>query len=496
MKNLSMLLLTLILATITACQKDDAGKTVATQEVSFGIQLIEPDPLKSDPFDCPVDEQGSMLQASVAQIEIHNQDIGLTSTFTPQLFVLEGKMYCQSIKLAPGNYSITKFLLLTEVGGTVVMAIPEEGSEFSQYVSFSLEYAFTVNAYFKAEIGIQVLCFSEARTQEFGFFWMQPNEVQVRQECFFGDLCVKDPQDYAGSLYANQVTGLQIDMPAIFKIIVKKDGVEIPYSPFTNATAEAGWGVGTPVCVQYPDNLSVVEIFTFELWILVRIGSDFQYKHFYTWTIVDDELLESGTDGIMDFVMGNCSYGEPDLLLPPYQNLPNTASITISYPGDPGYWNLNVNSMMPPGIYDLPLGPMTGWCGDQATTITPGTKNMYIYGSLYSANWPPGMPFNQEHISMVNWLFNNLGSFSGFNYLNGNTITSNDLTPEQGLIIQNAIWGIIHGTNGVSGMALDMATAASTHGDFTPLPGGWAAILCVAFNKPVQHQLIFTVVDP
>lgn len=496
MKNARILLLALLFASLTGCQKDHAGKPDATQEVSFGIELMEPDPLKSGLFDCPLDAQGNLLEAGVVQIEIHNQDIGLTSTFTPQLFILGSKLYSQAIKLAPGNYTITKFLMLTEVGGTIVMAIPEAGSEFSQYVLNSLEYGFVVDAFSKKEINIQVLCFQEARTQEFGFFWMQPTEIVIRQHCFFGDLCVKDPQDYAGSLYANQVTGLQIDMPAIFKVHVKSNGAEVPNSPFTNASLAAGWGVGAPVCVVYPDDLFINEVFTFDLWILVRVGSGFQYKYFHTWTVDNDERLADGGDGIVEFVLGNCNFSGTDLLLPPYQNLPNTASITISYPGNPGYWNLHVNSMQPAGIYDLPTGAMTGWCGDQGTSIIPGTKNMYIYSSLYSTNWPAGMPFTQQDIAKVNWLFNNLGSFSGFYYLNGNTITSNDISPEQGLVIQNAIWGIIHGTNGVSGMALDMASAASNQGGFTPLPGSWAAILCVAFNKPVQHQLIFTVVDP
>lgn len=496
MKNARILLFILLFAALAGCRKDDSDKTVATQDVTFGIQWIGSDDLKSDPFDCPVDEQGNNLEASVIQIEITDTDIGLTSTFTPQIFVLGNKLYSQAIKLAPGNYVITKFLMLTEIGGTIVMAVPEQGSEMSQYVTNSLDYGFTVSAFTKNEISIQVLCFTPARTAEFGFFWFQPNQVVVRQHCFFGDLCVKDPQDYAGSLYENQVTGLQIDMPAIFRIVVKKNGIEVPNSPFTNASLEAGWGVGAPLCVEYPDDLNINEVFTFELRILVRFGSGFQYLLFHTWTVLDAEKIENGGDGIVDFVLGNCNFSGTDLQLAPYQNLPQTASITISYPGDPGYWGLNVNSVFPAGNYDLPLGSMTGWCGDQATVITPGTKNMYIYSSLYNTSWPAGMPFNTQDIAKVNWLFNNLGSFPGFESPSGYVITSDDISIEQGLIIQHAIWGIIHGTTGISGMALDMATAASNKEDFTPLPGGWAAILCVAFNKPVQHQLIFTMVDP
>jgi hypothetical protein len=74
------------------------------------------------------------------------------------------------------------------------------------------------------------------------------------------------------------------------------------------------------------------------------------------------------------------------------------------------------------------LWAMTGWCGDQGTTITPGTKNMYIYSSFTAPTGRQECHFNPQDIAKVNWLFNNLGNFAGFITPTGNVITSGDIT--------------------------------------------------------------------
>jgi hypothetical protein len=505
MKTKSIILFFLASLFVAACQKDENEPIAATdQEVVFGINELGAAGLKSNlsDYDCPVDLSGNPLVPTVAEIEIEDNQ-GAKTTYNPQVFYLDGKLYTQSIKLKPGLYNITKFLLKTDIGGDIVMAIPEQGSPFASYVTKSVNFSFEVEAFKKAEIEIEVLCFIPRVYESFGFFWFEITQIVVREFCFFGDLCVKDPTEYVGSLYQNQVTGLQIDMPAIFKMHVFKDGVELATSPFTNATAAAGWGVGAPLCVQFPDNLAIEEEFSFELWILVRTGSTFAYQHFHTWILMDDEEIKDGDDGVVDFVLGNCVYSETDLLLPPYMNLPATANVKVSNPGNPGYWNFTINSVSPAGVYDLPLGQMTGWCGDKNTTMGNNTTwTMHVYSSLYNMSWPTGMPFNETQVSKVNWLFNNIGDFDGFSAPTGMYITSGDFTQAQGIVIQDAIWGIIHGTSGpgsanISGMALNMTNTANIlGGGFTPLPGGWAAILFVPNNDPAQAQLVFTMVDP
>ncbi len=351
-----------------------------------------------------------------------------------------------------------------------------------------LDFTVSVLSFIKTEIDVEVLCFEDSDYLEFGFDWFAITEIIVREQCFFGDFCVKHPADYTGSYYANQSTGLQIDMPAIFNIVVKKNGAPIPNSPFTNATAVANWGVGAPVCVQYPDNLNVEgDEFTFELWIYVKTGNNFSFKKFHTWTFEDEEMIPAGEDGIVDFVLGSCNLTTPDLQLAPYQNLPTSANINIIKPADPGYWNVYVNSVSPNGSYDLPTGVnLTGWCGDKNNTIANGNHNMNVYTSLYSTGWPAGFQITLAKIAQVNWLFNHLDNY-GMDVLT--------ITDSEGDIIQDALWKILN-DYATTGLALTMADDAGTHGDFVPLPGGWAAVLFVKSNMPGMYQLIFTMIDP
>jgi hypothetical protein len=280
-------------------------------------------------------------------------------------------------------------------------------------------------------------------------------------------------------------------MPAIVQIVVKKDGVPVPGSPFTNAYDSLDYGVGHPVCVQYPDNLNVDgEVFTFEISILVKTGGTFSYVSFIKLTVEDDEMLDTGEDGVVDFVLGNCNLTEPDIQLPPYQNLPTTATVLFTHPADPGYWGVKVtgvNPAAPQYAYDLPQNiNMAGWCGDQFNFISPGSHTVHVYGTMTDLNWPTGMPWSLGKITQVNWLFNNLGSFG---------MSMSGMTNAQGDVLQEAIWGILQ-SKAVAGMAASMVTQASSHSNFVPLPGGWGAVLLIKDDDPDLYQLIFTIVDP
>ena len=468
---------------------DDTGKEPVTLEQDLQFSVIQVNPgegLKSSQ-----DWECKELEPDYAHIVIDGQD------YFPAVFRLDGNLYTQAIKLAPGSYSVSQFLLMDD-GGTpreddatddqILMGTPETGSGYAVYINKPVNFDISVQDFTKAEIQIEVLCFQEADYLSFGFDWFSIGEIVIREMCFFGDFCVKHPADYTGSYYENQSTGLQIDMPAIFRLEVKKDGIPVPGSPFNNASAAANWGVGSPVCVQYPDNLNMNgEVFTFDLWIYVKQGNAFVFKKFHTWTTVDEVMIPAGADGVVDFVLGNCNLTEPDLQLAPYQNLPLTANVTITNPADPGYWKIYVNTATPSGTYDLPVHVnLTGWCGDINQTITNGNHNMNVHSSLYSTTWPAGMPFSLGKIARVNWLFNHLDYYS---------MNENSLTDAQGDIIQGAIWNILNGTP-AAGMSLQMASDASAHEDFLPLPGGWAAVLFIKSNQPQKYQLIFTIVDP
>jgi hypothetical protein len=228
------------------------------------------------------------------------------------------------------------------------------------------------------------------------------------------------------------------------------------------------------------------EVFTFELFIYVKSGNAFTFKHFHTWTLTDDGTIAAGDDGVVDFVLGSCNLTAPDLQLAPYQDLPVTASIALASPADPGYWMIYVNSVSPAGSYDLPVHVnLTGWCGNKTNPMANGNHNVNVYPSLYSTNWPAGLSVTLQQFATVNWLFNHLDTYG---------MDIGTMTDAEGDILQDAIWNLLNGTP-ASGLALTMATDAAAHGNFVPLPGEWAAALFVKSNLPPAYQLIFTLVD-
>jgi hypothetical protein len=146
----------------------------------------------------------------------------------------------------------------------------------------------------------------------------------MRTQCFFGDICLNgvypEPnilEDYIGSLYdiQQQPPGVQPDMPAIFKIHSFRTyhdvTIELPDSPGSNASAEYGYGAGYALCIEYPDQVTLNdEIFTFELWVLVKTTSEgiFDYQHYATYTCTDGGIIEGTVPGgVLDFAIGDCS---------------------------------------------------------------------------------------------------------------------------------------------------------------------------------------------
>ena len=163
---------------------------------------------------------------------------------------------------------------------------------------------------------------------EFGFDWFAITEIVIREQCFFGDFCITNPADYNSSNYGLQSTWpievvSFIDAPAIVSLNVYKNTqtgwVEVANSPFTNNTVDADYGVGSPVCVQYPDNLSIDgEEFKVVLNILIQQGTNFVLAPFHIWYFTDDEMIVAApptSDGVVDFVLGSCNLSDTDLQL-------------------------------------------------------------------------------------------------------------------------------------------------------------------------------------
>jgi len=495
MKNLKLLWVIPIMITLvfTMCKKDQQEETTLPTEieVTFAGDQVDPSNFKNDGVpNC------SMEIVDYAKVVINGVE------YFPEVFYLTinnvEKPYTQSIKLPydPNvTYTVTQFLFMDDnqtpndmSDDVIIAATPEVGSTFAGYISKPVPFTIDVLEFLKLEIPVEVICFQPDVYTSFGFDWFVVDEVTIREECFFGDLCAKNPNDYIGSLYAQQTYGLQIDMPAIAKIeLYRNDNL---VATFDN---EDILGEG-PLCVTYADYDDLVDKFDFKLFILVRDGAGFSYKHFKTWTIYDAQVIPQGSDGIVDYVLGMCA-PDADYIFAPYMNLPATATYKVggqTAPGSMGGYLDAILTNIPAG-YEIYNGTYASWCFDHQVTITPGaTYNMDVYSSLYPELMPAVIA--NDNWDMANWIMNHLDWYPGYTWAD----------------IQGAFWLLdVPQWNGSAGggmpslatltWAQQMYDDAVAYGNgYLPLPGGWAAVIFLkqgTGNSPVI-QTVFIVVDP
>lgn len=486
MRKLLLVLLVVAVA-FAGCRKDDAEPANdGTVEVSFnatqGLNLKDGS-----------DTQCFDVEGDYAFIVINGEEYYL------DVFYLNGFPYTQSIKLlVGGTYEVQEFMLMhdnntpnTTADDYAIMAAPHANSDFAGFVENALNVEFEISTFDKLELSIEVLCYDEAEHDDFGFVYFQFYEVVVRQECFFGDICVKSLEDYIGSPYEDQ--GLQYDMAAIMKIEVYRNGdLQDTYINEDNPTGE-------PLCVWYADRVNDEDEFEFKLYILVDYGqNNWVYTYFHSWYITDDQEFNHGTDGVMDFVLGNCVV-EADVVIPPYQDLPSTCNLKIvkTAPGDgnpirPAYLDLELTGIAPGhDLYDA-LWP--GWCMDPGVTINVNTNYaMDVYSSLYLDKLPLyAQNYNWE---IANWLVNHLDYYPGFSWGE----------------LQQAMWKIGTNYGGAASAGVPAATALSNQMAADaflyaptwngPFPGDWAAVIFIEAGTPPgattpNLQTVFTIVDP
>ena len=479
MKKLSFLLVIITVA-LFSCKKEPTAP--ATQDVVFNAQTMPTGGLKSS----------NSLTVNYAKVVING------TSYYPQVFYLGGKAYTQAIKLPVGTYSVSEFLMMNDnntpndtTDDVIVNATPMQGSTYADFVTTPLNINFTVEAFKKAEIHIEVLEFVIVHYQDFGFIWFNAQVNTVREQIFFGDLCVKHPDDYAGSLYANQSNGVQLDMPAIFKIDVYQNGTFFKsYNNEYHADGTGWYGEGAPLHVLYNDREGETDHFEFKLFILVADGPNFHYKLFHTWNFDDDALIPAGNDSVVDFVLGNCQATTADLVLPPYMNLPATLSYRITQipaTSGEGYFESDIQNV--PAGYDIQNGSWPAYCGDYSTYITVGTQyTMDVYSSLYPDDIPSLTNTNKVNFDKVNWLINHLDNYP--------THTWDD--------VQAFIWKMVTNWDGSNeanvGSWASHPVAQAMYADamangvgYVPLPGQFAMVV-LAQGTTLQLQIIL--VDP
>ncbi len=439
--------------------------------------------LKSD-MDCS-------LTADYATIQIDGV------IYTAATFVVNDVLYTQAIKLAPGTYTLQMFTLWNDndtpddtSDDIMVSAAPHAGAPFADMVINPLDFVFDISAFLKIEVEVGVLCYEESEHDNFGFVWFKPNKTHVKQKWFFGDFCTKFFDDYTGSAYDQQTNGLQVDMPAIYEIEVLRNGVS--QGTYTN--------IGTlgeaPLSVPYVDDPSAVDNYELRLSVLVKVGENFEYKYFGSFTFTDDgDLITDigvgpGTDGVYDFVIGNCLVTAADYVLAPYMNLPETSTLVVGSQYAPGAEGMYLDVKLT-GIgsgYDIEEDTWFGsYCFDR--TVHIGVSTSYTV-DVYSSLYPDLMPANMKdkEWDRVNWLVNHLDQFDGYLW--------SDF--QQAMwILEDPSWdgSATGGVPAKTAMTDAMVAAAVANGDgYLPLPGGWAA---VSFNNQgTAIQTVFIIVDP
>jgi len=468
----------ILLCLVSACQKaDNAVPSNEDQGVSFSLNAKTT--LKST--DC------FSKQADYAKIIISG------TPYVVDVFYINSIPYTNTLKLAVGDYTITEFMLMDDNNtpndnsdDVLIAATPHAGSEFAAYVAQPLDISFTIEEFKKTQLGITVLCYEERNYSSFGFVYHEIGQLTIREQFFFGDFCIKSLSDYAGSIYEYQSSGLQLDMPAIAKIEVWRNGVKM--GEYSN---ESWYGEGKPLTVRYGDTHNQIDNFELKLFILVRQGAGCNYVYFHSWAFKDAELIPAGNDGIVDFVLGNC-IPNADLILPPWMNLPPTATYTITGWSPPtlnAYVDVTLSNV--PAGYEISNGLYPAFCADHNLGIYVGMSyEMAMYSSLYQNQLP--LFAQSANWEKINWLYNHLSWYPNYQWY--------DI---QGFVwlYDNPVWdGTANGTvPALTEMSQQMKADADKYGVGYKVPsGGWAAVIFIPVGNGdvAKIQTMFVQIDP
>ncbi len=411
------------------------------------------------------------------------------STYHIDVFYIGGMPYTNSLFLLAGYHTLKEFTLWNDnntpnnvTDDVMLSASPHAGSNYAPYVVSPLNIPFTIESFKKVELPVEVICYEMDHFTDFGFTYFQIHQVVVREETFFGDLCIKSTADYVGSLYAGQSGGLKLDMPAIFKIEVYRNGTL--QQTFSNETWK---GEGQPLKVTYGDYLNQVDHFEFKLYVLLRKDAAFYYTYLYSWAFDDDQIIPQGNDGIVDFTVGNCNPSS-DILLPSWLNLPATCNYKFSSNYAPGSKGGYVDATLSgfSNVYDITTGTYASYGADHTTSIPFGqTLAMAVYSSLYQNLLPTGL--KNTKWAKINWIMNHLTLYPGYKWYD----------------VQGAIW--LMDTPAWNGQAFMGVPALSTmhwaqqmyndaliNGVNYNVPaGGTAALILLPSNQSNMVQIVF-----
>ncbi len=486
MKRLSFLLVVAILA-MYSCKKDVPQTPVSnnTVELEFSIDQADFPSLKNS----DTDSVPECIDLPMNYVEF---DFGGVTYFSDIFVTMDGKILTKAVKInldqaAMQTVTLTKFLVYTDVlpvgpgpEDVLVRAAPEMGSLYWDLMENKLDIDVEVEAFIKKEVVVDVLCFEDLYYQNFGFTWFELNKVKIERQCWFGDICTGKLADYTNSAYEGQVNGLQMDMPAIAKIEVFKEGNLI--RTFDNTP----WlGEGQCMEVYWANDEDLPELFRFDLYVWLPVGANFDWVLIDVFEFYDDDCPDPGTDGVNDFVLGACQMPDADLVYPAWMNLPAQLTMHVGGAFGPGSYGLYIDVDLQGfgGDYDIAEGWQGAFCGNEVTHISLNhTYTVDVVSSLQPL--PAGFQLTADKVHKLNYMFNHIPQvIAGYNY------AAPGLDWEA---VQDAIWNITNGKV-VSGTAATLVANAAGHASWNVYPGNWAAVY---FNAGTTVQPLFIIVDP
>ena len=210
--------------------------------------------------------------------------------------------------MSPGEYTLQNFEVYSE-DETLIWLSPTNDSPYARLWEINgVEKKFTVDAFKKLKVNIDVLCWAPGKWEAFGFAWINFNKIVVKTICFSGEfytrLCKYLPTFYhtiEGSPYVNQEYHGEI-FPAIYKVLIKNEEGEVMNALSENSNLDYS-DLKNKLCVHYPDYLNKDDKYTVEVYLANPDN---------TWPLLyksqpfdaDDHSEITGSDGVFYFSIG------------------------------------------------------------------------------------------------------------------------------------------------------------------------------------------------
>ena len=508
---------------LSSCNEKVSGPEEQYAEVSFSVNEASFVTLKGAPGTPGNVPECKDLSMDYAVITIDGEQ------YVTDIFHANGKYVTQPLKILMGvndpesgaddtkDITITEFLIYhgdkeNINAENLIKAAPNSNSDYMDFVNPDrrLDLTIEVEKFKKVEAAIDVLCFDPLFYQNFGFTWFKLDLMTIKSLCFFGDICTGKLDQYMidNSPYLGQEG--KYDLAAImkvsvYKMIVGEDDDYVYIADYNNWDTWNTPGEGDCMTVYWGDYDEKDENYKIVLEVLLPVGNTLAYVEQKTWMFNDDAIGtadlsypqsnmwgENINDGVVDFVIGNCSYDKPDYEFAPHQNLPTGVMEMKVRLGTMGHY-VDISLKALGSGYDIPVDEtwIGGWCGDKYANI--GTYTWYdvrAYSSLKDLDFLTiNTNLTEVEIQKLNYLFNHIDDvINNFEY--------SPMDSDHGAVIQDAIWAITDGLiPGATAGAL--AANANAHGEgYVPQPGEWAAVFFYDGNVANRIQIMFTVVDP